>query len=86
MPDLGSMDRPVYSGEMFQEPKPSPLEQAKPYLGKIMTAIVLIIIAYFVYWFFIGSYQEVRIVITGLDSSMPEGVFGSIKQDSKTMA
>ena len=86
MPDLGSMDRPVYSGEMFQEPKPSPLEQVKPYFGKIITAIILIIIAYFVYWFFIGSYQEVRIVITGLDSPMPEGVFGSITQDGKTIS
>ena len=35
MPDFES-SRPVYSGEMFREPKPSPLEGVKPHLKKII--------------------------------------------------
>ncbi|MDO8647327.1 MAG: hypothetical protein Q7R70_02835 [Candidatus Diapherotrites archaeon] len=82
---MGDSDfnKPVYSGEMFEEKKPSPLEAVKPYFGKIILAIILIAIAYGAYWFFVGSYQNVQVNISGMDKLAVSGISGSISQNGK---
>lgn len=86
MPDAsGDFNRPVYSGELFQEPKPSPLEVIKPHVGKIALAIAAIIVVYIAYWFFIGSYHNVTVSITGKDGIEVAAISGEIVQGGKIL-
>src|SRR3989344_935128 len=85
MPDFES-SRPVYSGEMFREPKPSPLEGVKPHLKKIIAIVAAIVVIYFIYWFFIGSSVEVQIVFKDTEGDSVEGVYGEITQNGSRVA
>ncbi|HIH21527.1 MAG: hypothetical protein QT12_C0012G0003 [archaeon GW2011_AR21] len=85
MPDFES-SRPVYSGEMFREPKPSPLEGVKPHLKKIIAIVAAIVVIYFIYWFFIGSSVEVQIVFKDTEGGSVEGVYGEITQNGARVA
>jgi len=79
----GDFNKPIYSGELFQEPKPSPLEMIKPHAGKIVAVIAVIAVAYLAYWFFVGSYHNVNVSITGKDGIEVSAVSGEIMQDGK---